>query len=173
MIRDTDAIVVVFSKQQVRSSQDRPLPQDLRHGCPARGTGVGRDDGEIPIRDRWLERRPAGNLRHPGDSEIRKFYQHFHRVWPYWFYFCDLTTETLTMMTLCLMPNLQGFKRLGAPRASVEFNPTDLIEFIIQNFGPLNAMMERAGMSEMDIYHRTRDIFRYFKLPFDAGPPEG
>jgi hypothetical protein len=27
-------------------------------------------------------------------------------------------------------------------------------------------------MSEMDIFHRTRDIFLYFKLPFDAPPPE-
>ena len=33
-------------------------------------------------------------------------------------------------------------------------------------------MMERAGMSEMDIYHRTRNIFLYFKLPYDAEPPE-
>jgi hypothetical protein len=32
--------------------------------------------------------------------------------------------------------------------------------------------MERAGMSEMDIYHRTRDVFHYFNLPFDAPPPE-
>ena len=32
--------------------------------------------------------------------------------------------------------------------------------------------MERAGMSEMDIYHRTRNIFHYFNLPFDAPLPE-
>jgi hypothetical protein len=49
----------------------------------------------------------------------------------------------------------------------------DLLNFIIKNFGPLNAMMERAGMSEMDIYNRTRDNFLYFKLPYDAPPPEG
>ena len=30
-------------------------------------------------------------------------------------------------------------------------------------------MMERAGM---EIYHRTRDIFLYYGLPFDAPPPE-
>jgi hypothetical protein len=24
--------------------------------------------------------------------EVRKFYQHLHRVWPYWFFFCDLRT---------------------------------------------------------------------------------
>jgi hypothetical protein len=33
--------------------------------------------------------------------------------------------------------------------------------------------MERAGMCEMDIYNRTRDIFHYFKLPYDAPPQEG
>jgi hypothetical protein len=104
--------------------------------------------------------------------EIRKFYQHFQNVWPYWFFFCDLHTETLQMMILCLLPNLQGFKRLGEPNAAVEYEPMDLINFIIQNFGPLNAMMERAGMSEMDIYNRTRDIFLYFNLPFDSEPPE-
>jgi hypothetical protein len=28
-------------------------------------------------------------------------------------------------------------------------------------------------MSEIDIYNRTRDIFLYFKLPYDAEPPVG
>lgn len=104
--------------------------------------------------------------------EIRKFYEHFHQVWPYWFFFCDLHTETLQMMTLCLLPNLKGFKRVGEPRAAVEYEPLDLVHFIERNFIHLNTMMERAGMSEMDIYQRTRDVFLYFKLPFDAPPPE-
>ena len=76
------------------------------------------------------------------------------------------------MMTLCLMPNLSGYKRLGEPNASVEYDPMDLINFIKKNFVPLNTMMERAGMSEMDIYNRTRDVFLHFKLPYDAPPPE-
>ena len=76
------------------------------------------------------------------------------------------------MMTLCLMPNIQGFKRLGQPKAAVEYDPMDLIRFITKNFGPLNAMMERAGMSEMDIYNRARDVFLHYKLPYDA-PPQG
>ena len=29
--------------------------------------------------------------------EVRKFYQLFHRFWPYGLYFCDLRTDTLTM----------------------------------------------------------------------------
>jgi hypothetical protein len=76
------------------------------------------------------------------------------------------------MMTFCLLPNLKGFKRVGEPKAAVEYDPMDLLNFIIKNFGPLNAMMERAGMSEMDIYGRTRDVFHYFKLPYDEPPPE-
>jgi len=54
---------------------------------------------------------------------------------------------------------------------AVEYDPMDLIRFITKNFGPLNAMMERAGMSEMDIYYRTRDIFLHYKLPYDAQTP--
>lgn len=103
--------------------------------------------------------------------EIRRFYQHLHKVWPYWFFFCDLDTETLLMMTLCLMPNLQGFKRLGEPKAAVEYDPMDLIRFIQKNFAPLNGMMERAGMSEMDIYNRTKALFEYYRLPYDSDPP--
>ena len=49
----------------------------------------------------------------------------------------------------------------------------DLIRFIQKNFGQLNAMMERAGMSELDIYNRTRDVFLHYKLPYDSPPPEG
>ena len=36
----------------------------------------------------------------------------------------------------------------------------------------LLGMMERAGMSEMNIYNRTRDIFLYFNLPNHAPPSE-
>ncbi len=104
--------------------------------------------------------------------EVRKFYQHFHRVWPYWFFFCDLRTETLTMMTLCLLPKISSYKRLGEPNAAVEYDPLDLLRFIPKNWVPLNMMMERAGMSEMEIYNRSRDVFQHFKLPYDQPPPE-
>ena len=47
-----------------------------------------------------------------------------------------------------------------------------MIRFIQKNFIPLSMIMERAGMSEMDIYNRTRDVFLHFKLPIDVPPPE-
>jgi hypothetical protein len=42
----------------------------------------------------------------------------------------------------------------------------------MKNRVPLNMMMERAGMSEMDIYNRSRDVFLHYKLPYDQPPPE-
>ena len=166
---DKDAILVMFSKEQVRQRKlahflKRFGPEALPEG-PELAAMMGAFQFAV---DGWND-DPQEIYAIP---EIRKFYQHFHNVWPYWFYFCDLHTETLQMMTLCLLPNLQGFKRLGDPKAAVEYDQMDLLNFIIKNFGPLNAMMERAGMSEMDIYDRTRDIFHYFKLPYDAPPPE-
>lgn len=75
-------------------------------------------------------------------------------------------------MPLCLLPNIRGFKRLGEPKAGVQYDPADLLRFIEKNFIPLNTMMERAGMSEMDIYHSTQDTFIYFNLSYDAPPPK-
>ena len=74
------------------------------------------------------------------------------------------------MLTLCLLPNLSGFKRLGEPMAKVEYDPMDLIRFIKKNFMPLNAMMERAGMSEMDIYNQMpRPVY---SAPSAVGLPD-
>ena len=169
MTPEKDSIVVMFSKEQVRQ---RKLAHFLKRFGPAalpEGPELAAMMGSFQfLVDGWND-SPDEIYAIP---EIRKFYQHFHDVWPYWFYFCDLHTETLQMMTFCLLPNLKGFKRVGEPKAAVEYDPMDLLNFIIKNFGPLNAMMERAGMSEMDIYNRTRDIFHYFNLPYDAPPPE-
>ncbi|MEI6819330.1 MAG: hypothetical protein WCL19_06980 [Verrucomicrobiota bacterium] len=164
-----DAIVVMFSKEQVRQRKLNHFLKTFGADALPEGADLAAMIGSFQfLVDGWND-DPNELYAIP---EIRKFYQHFHNVWPYWFYFCDLHTETLQMMTLCLLPNLQGFKRLGEPKAAVEYDPLDLITFISKNFIPLNTMMERAGMSEMDIYNRTRDIFLYFKLPYDAEPPE-
>ena len=35
----------------------------------------------------------------------------------------------------------------------------------------MNLMCDRSEMFERGIYDRTKAIFEYFGLPFDAGPP--
>jgi hypothetical protein len=164
-----DATIIVFSKEQVRHCK-------LAHFLKRFGTDALPDGPELAKLMGSCQFLIQGWDDDPQEiyaiPEVRNFYQHFHKVWPYWFFFCDLHTETLQMMVLCILPNIKGFKRIGEPKAAVEYDPMDLVRFIQKNFVPLNAMMERAEMSEMDIYNRTRDIFLYFKLPFDAPPPE-
>ena len=164
-----DAVVVIFNQVQVRQRKIAHFLKRFGTNALPEGPQLAAMLGTFQFLVEGWDDDPQEIYAIP---EIRKFYQHFHNVWPYWFFFCDLRSETLTMMTLCLMPNFQGFKRVGQPQASVEYDPMDLIRFIQKNFGPLNAMMERAGMSEMDIYTRTRDVFHHYKLPYDAEPPE-
>jgi hypothetical protein len=37
---------------------------------------------------------------------------------------------------------------------------------------PMNLMCDRAEMFERRIYDRSKAVFAYFGLPFDAPPPE-
>jgi hypothetical protein len=75
------------------------------------------------------------------------------------------------MLTMCCMGNLTGRKREGEALASVEIDPMELLRFISGNWGPMNSMCERAGMSERAIYERTGAIMRYYGLPFDVPGP--
>jgi hypothetical protein len=164
-----DPIIVIFGKEQVRRCK-------LAHFLKLFGPAALPSGPELAALMGRFQFLLDGYDDDPAElyaiDEVRRFYRRFHEVWPYWFYFCDLGTETLTMMTFCLLPNLKGFKRFGEPLASVEYDPADLLRFIARNFGPLNVMMERAGMSERAIYERSREVFHHFRLPYDAPPPE-
>ncbi len=167
-MNDQDAIIVVFGKEQVRHCKTAHFLKRFGPAALPAGPALAALMGRFSFLIEGYDNDPQELYAIPA---VRKFYQHFHQVWPYWFYFCDLRTETLTMMTLCLMPTLTSFKRLGEPMAKVECNPQDLLRFLSRNFVPLNTMMERAGMSEMDIYNRSRDVFRHFHLPYESEPP--
>ena len=168
MIGDNDAFVVIFGKEQVRHCKTAHFLKRFGREALPDGPELAKLMGKFQFLVEGYDSSPQEIY---SIAEVRKFYQHFHRVWPYWFYFCDLDTETLAMMTMCLMPNISSFKRLGQPNAAVEYSPLDLLEFIRKNFVPLNEMMERAGKSETDIYNRVRDVFHCYKLPYDSEPP--
>lgn len=105
-------------------------------------------------------------------SEIRQFYREFHKAWPYWLYFCNLDSEELQMMVLSCLPSIAAVKVDQAPNVVVEFDRVELLEFLRADFCSMNVMCERGGMFERLIYERTKAIFEYFKLPFDAPAPE-
>jgi len=59
----------------------------------------------------------------------------------------------------------------GHTQMAVTCDPLELINFIKRAFIPMNLICERAEMFEGGIYDRTKAVFGYFNLPFDAEPP--
>ncbi len=45
-----------------------------------------------------------------------------------------------------------------------------LLHFLVNDFVPMNAMGERAGMFERLNYDRSKRVFEYLGLPCDAPP---
>jgi hypothetical protein len=103
--------------------------------------------------------------------EIRRFYSAFHSAWPYWLYFCNLEMDTLRAMTMCCLPSFNSMQVDGQIQVLVRCDPLDLLQFLNQDFLPMNVMCERAGMFEDRIFDRTKALFEYFGLPFDTEPP--
>jgi len=103
--------------------------------------------------------------------EIRRFYSAFHQAWPYWLYFCNPENEALQRMVMCCLPSIEAIKVDRKPNVAVNYNPLELLHFIGKDFVPMNAMCDRAEMSERLIYDRTKAVVGYFALPFDAELP--
>ena len=74
-------------------------------------------------------------------------------------------------MVICCLNSFTTLKVEGQAACRVEYDPLELIRFIAQDFPHMNWMCEFAGMTEMEIFHRTRDVFKYFNFPFDAASP--
>lgn len=99
---------------------------------------------------------------------VRRFYQQLWERWPYWLFFCNLDTENLMMMVMSCLPSLDSLKMKGQEVVKVACEPLELIRFVSGGFVPMNEMCERAGMSEPEIFNRTKAVFEYFSLPFDV-----
>lgn len=104
--------------------------------------------------------------------EIRRFYAAFHDAWPYWLYFCNLDVDTLSAMTMCCVPEVNTMQVDGKTKVAVTCDPATILSFLKTDFLPMNLMCERAEMFEDRIYDRTKAVFDFFGLPFEAGPVE-
>jgi len=103
--------------------------------------------------------------------EIRRFYTAFHEAWPYWLFFCNLGSEALSMMVFCCLPSLVAMPVDGSATVAVKLDRLELLHFIVGDFASMNLMCERAQLLERAIYDRSKAVFEYFGLPFDAEPP--
>ncbi len=103
--------------------------------------------------------------------EVWRFYAAFHKAWPYWLYFCDLNQDSLKTMVLCCLPSLAAVAQKGRPMVGVQLDPLELLHFVADDFGPMNELCDRAGLSERAVYDRSKAVFEYFGFPYDAPPP--
>jgi hypothetical protein len=74
-------------------------------------------------------------------------------------------------MVSCCLNTLSAMKVDGQPNVAVLYEPLELLEFLKHDFVPMNAMCERGEMFERLIFDRSKAVFEYFGLPFDAEPP--
>ena len=99
--------------------------------------------------------------------QIRRFYQELHKQWPWSLFFLNLDHDSLRFMVFCCMDNLTTIKVDGRAECGVEFDPVAVATFLGEAFPPMNLLCDRAGLSESEIFERTRRIFEYFQLPFE------
>lgn len=74
-------------------------------------------------------------------------------------------------MVTCCLPSIAALKVDQQTSVKVEYDPIERLYFVRDGLGPMNAMCERGGMFEDRIYARTKEVFWYFGLPFDAPAP--
>jgi hypothetical protein len=77
------------------------------------------------------------------------------------------------MMVMCCLDSLDALKVKGQAQVKVSISPMEVVQFIRGGFVPMNEMCEQAGMSERQIFERTKAVFAYFNLSFDVGGGEG
>ena len=75
------------------------------------------------------------------------------------------------MMVMCCLDSLDALKLQGRDNVQVSLDPLEILQFISVGFAPMNELCERAGMSEGQIFDRTKAVFEYFNLPFDQQAP--
>lgn len=100
--------------------------------------------------------------------EVRQFYTQFHRAWPYWLYFCNLQTENLKTILMCVLEEVTAIQVDGQKKVAVQFDPREIITLLWTDLQHMNQICDRAQLSEQSVYQRTKAVFEYFGLPFDV-----
>jgi hypothetical protein len=55
--------------------------------------------------------------------EIRRFYAAFHEAWPYWFFFCNLDSDTMRAMVACCLASVNTMQVDGQAQVALTFDP--------------------------------------------------
>ena len=155
-----DLFLYEFDRQAVK---ERDLSLFMAHwGIDRLGTGSA-------LRDRldclafFLNGHDQDSRPLYGIPEVRAFYRHLWRSWPFWFYFCCLDLPNLATMTYCCLDSLSLILSDSAPVVHVRIDPRELADFVRAGWAPMNFVFERASLSEEENRRRSRAVADYYR----------
>lgn len=94
--------------------------------------------------------------------EVRAYFTELHKRWPWWLYFVHNFEASLAILYLCLVDRVESHKRLNDPMCSAAFDPVRVLNLIQVDFGKMNYLMDRAGMSDQENDKRSQEIIDLF-----------
>ena len=102
--------------------------------------------------------------------ELRTFLHDWHRVWPAWFFFADLSEEVPRRMALACLPELSLVVRAGSRTTQVSYRLVDMLNFLRPEWLFIQTLSLRAHLGLAPAAERARAVWTYFNLPAEGFP---
>lgn len=97
---------------------------------------------------------------------VRAFYRSFGSEGLTGFISAIWAPRTITIMVIYYLDSLDALNVQGQPQVQVKINSLEVVLFIIRVSMPMNEICERAGMSECQIFERTKAVFGFINPPY-------
>lgn len=123
--------------------------------------------GRVRFRFQGYMNDPRGIEQIP---ELRTFLQDWHRVWPAWFFFADLSEEIPRRMALACLPELSLVVRVGSRTTQASYRLVDMLNFLRPEWLFIQSLSLRAHLGLSPAAERARAVWTYFNLPVEGFP---
>ena len=99
-------------------------------------------------------------------ADVRRFCAAFHRRWPYWLYFCDLSQDDLKLMVYCCLDSFMAIQVDGQTNAAVAYDRQELDRFLEADRAPVEELCAWAELRPRDASQRFAQVQAYFQPRF-------
>ena len=90
----------------------------------------------------------------------------FHRRWPYWLYFCDLSQDDLKLMVYCCLDSFATIQVEGQTNAAIVYERQELDRFLETDRTHLLELCARARLRQGQASQRFAQVRAYFQKRF-------
>jgi len=103
------------------------------------------------------------------NAALRQFLGAFHRAWPYWTVFCDLSQEDLRVMTFCCLESVRIVHVPGQQNWALFYDPEELAAFLAEDFMKSEEQLRWTRFSHRWMKRRIAAVKDYFLGPLNLG----